>query len=320
MKKPHEIENWALSIIDSVEKNQPIEDSRIELKSTWIEPERAARRLAGHANASRGTPILWLIGVDEDKGIVGVNSLEFKTWFSKVKKCFDGLYPEVIDINIRINEKVIVCLYFLTERIPFVVKNPYFGAKNGGPVSLEVPWREGTEVKSASRNQLIQILSPLQMKPTFEIMNGHLEIKQYEKEYQFYLEINFYIEIKNDQKIQIPFHKCIAYLTYGHGNENVNFENIRMSPRYLPVGSYSNFRSTSLTIESTPDEVFINGSGRLIFTAELMNQKKISGIIKIIDINIEILPIGFDQYILFKYKFRKVHPTKNSISTFEYEM
>lgn len=318
MKNLNEIENWALSIIESVEKNQPIEDSRIELKSTWIEPERAARRLAGHANASRGTPILWLFGVDEDKGIVGVNSLEFKTWFSKVKKCFDGLYPEVIDLNIIANGKTIVCLFFQTERIPFVVKNPNFGKKRGEPASFEVPWREGTEVQSASRNQLIQILSPLQMKPTFDILNGYLEIRPHEKEYEYYLKINFYVEIKNEQKIQIPFHKCKAHITYGHGIKNVNFEKTKMFPPYIHDGSYLKFRSTSITIESTPDEVIINGSGRLIFTAETTNMTKIGANVKNINVNIEILPIEFDYWINMKFKFHKVSPSKNSIGSFEY--
>lgn len=43
----HEIENWALSIVDRVLAGQPIEDVRVELKSTWIDAKKAARRIAG---------------------------------------------------------------------------------------------------------------------------------------------------------------------------------------------------------------------------------------------------------------------------------
>lgn len=45
-----DIEFWALSIIERVEKGQPVEDSRVELKGDWIDPKKAARRIAGHAN------------------------------------------------------------------------------------------------------------------------------------------------------------------------------------------------------------------------------------------------------------------------------
>lgn len=60
-----DIEYWALSIIDRVKSKQPIEDSRVELKASWPDPKKAARRLAGHANAARGEPILWLVGIND---------------------------------------------------------------------------------------------------------------------------------------------------------------------------------------------------------------------------------------------------------------
>ena len=65
--RSHEIESWAYDIIERVQKHQPIEDSRVELKSEWIDATKAARQIAGHANASHGEPILWLIGIDEKK-------------------------------------------------------------------------------------------------------------------------------------------------------------------------------------------------------------------------------------------------------------
>lgn len=64
--RPVEIESWALSVIQQVESRQPNEDARVEMKTNWIEHFKAARQIAGHANAARGDPILWLIGVDQD--------------------------------------------------------------------------------------------------------------------------------------------------------------------------------------------------------------------------------------------------------------
>jgi hypothetical protein len=62
----HQIEAWALNAIDRVRSGQPNDDARVELEAGWPDdPKKAARRIAGHANAARGTPILWMIGVDE---------------------------------------------------------------------------------------------------------------------------------------------------------------------------------------------------------------------------------------------------------------
>ena len=63
-----DIERWALQVIDRVERQQPVEDSRVELKREWpTSPWSTARRIAGHANAARVEPILWIIGVDEER-------------------------------------------------------------------------------------------------------------------------------------------------------------------------------------------------------------------------------------------------------------
>lgn len=52
MRSPEQVEAWVLSIVDRVRKKQRIEDDRVELKAEWPEIAKAARRVAGHANAS----------------------------------------------------------------------------------------------------------------------------------------------------------------------------------------------------------------------------------------------------------------------------
>ena len=43
------------------------EDDRVELKGEWpTDIPKAARRIAGHANASGGQSVLWVIGLDEE--------------------------------------------------------------------------------------------------------------------------------------------------------------------------------------------------------------------------------------------------------------
>jgi hypothetical protein len=162
-------------VVERVKSSQPIEDARVELKAQWPAAEKAARRIAGHANAARGGPILWLIGVDETTGVVGAQVNELATWFPQVESRFDGLAPEHVDVNVPVDGQTVVALYFETERAPFVVKNAAFGQKGGGPVELEVPWRDGTSVRSARRSEMVRMLSPLASNPEIEVLVAHLE-------------------------------------------------------------------------------------------------------------------------------------------------
>lgn len=156
--KPQEIELWARDIVSSVMSGQPVEDSRIEVKSRWIEPEKAAPRLAAHANSSRGDSILWIIGVDEKgRKIAGADPLDSGSWYKSLLKHFDGFAPRLAkDVNIRINEETVVALHFDTHlEAPYVIKN-----LKGGYPEYTVPWREGTHLRAASRADLLSILVP----------------------------------------------------------------------------------------------------------------------------------------------------------------
>ena len=157
--KPQEIELWGRDIVDSVLNGQPVEDSIVELKAKWLEAEKAAPRLGGHANASRGENILWLIGVDERNSyLTNVDATEKGDWYKAVEKCFDGFAPRLLDdVNFKVNENAIVALYFDTAtEAPFVVKNP----KGGFPEYI-VPWREGTDLRATRRENLLRILLPV---------------------------------------------------------------------------------------------------------------------------------------------------------------
>src|SRR5258706_6731434 len=136
--KPFEIESWSLRIIEMVKKGKSVEDSRVELKAEWPEKiEKAARILAGHANAARGENILWLVGVDEKQGGVGADYQELATWFPKVKSEFDGIVPTMQNLNIIVDGQTVAALCFATSRAPYVIQNPVFGSQGAGSVQFE---------------------------------------------------------------------------------------------------------------------------------------------------------------------------------------
>ena len=263
--RAHQIESWALSIIDRVKAGQPIEDSEVELKSEWIPAEKAARRIAGHANAARGAPILWLVGVDEKKGVVGARHEDLADWYPQVESQFDGLAPQLTDLNIPVDGKTVVALLFETERAPFVVKNPSFGKTGGGPVALEVPWREGTRVRSARRADLVRLLSPLQALPDFEVLDGDLVARRYRSEDGFVLHwsltLELYVQLPGEDCVVIPFHRCRVTFEVSPSVGRMAFDKVRLAPPY----SYSRIGYSgplSKTIDGTADEILIYGPGK----------------------------------------------------------
>ena len=169
--RPIEIEAWTLKIVDAVKRNASHEDSRVECKAEWIAPSAAARRIAAHANAAGGEPILWLIGLDRQRGIVGAANNELSNWWSSVQSEFNELAPRMSsDLLIAADDKTIVALLFETDRAPFVVK-----AQDG---YLVVPWREGTRTNSARRSALVHLLAPVVRLPQFDVMGGRVALHE----------------------------------------------------------------------------------------------------------------------------------------------
>ena len=141
-----DIENWARQIIERAEAQQPVEDARVELKADWpTDYPKAARRLAGHANAAHGEPILWLIGLHEQRGPLGASQTDLAPWWDQVRSCFAlNFPPDLTDVNIPHRTGTVVALLFNTDRAPYLVNNP-----SGGLIQREVPWRKATSVHPA---------------------------------------------------------------------------------------------------------------------------------------------------------------------------
>jgi len=85
-----QIEARALEAYDLVSSGARREDSGVELKADWPTPDKAARRIAGHANAARGEDILWIVGLDEARGVCPFAPEELANWWSQVRAVFDS--------------------------------------------------------------------------------------------------------------------------------------------------------------------------------------------------------------------------------------
>ncbi len=267
--RPVEIESWVLAVIQQVEDGQPNEDARVEMKAEWIDSFKASRQIAGHANAARGDPILWLIGVDQETGVVGVDHKELATWLPKISSRFDGVAPDISDINVPYRNKTVVALLVSTERAPFVIKNPDFGSKSGVSIAFEVPWRDGTTTRTATRSDLIQILVPKLALPEIELLDTELSLSKHDK-YRWYLKMELYITPKIGSFVVIPFHRCEVELILTPSNTTIPLSGVRLVPPYKPVPgrSLTSWEPDSLTAAHTRTELIIDGPARVNLSAE----------------------------------------------------
>lgn len=262
------IETWALDVVERVKEGKRVEDSRVELKREWPDDQKAARRIAAHSNASFGSDVLWIIGVDESSGVQGIEAEDLANWWPSVCSHFDGIPPALTDLVISVDGRSLVCLLLDTRRPPYVIKNPVFGSPGGGAVAFEVPWREGTSVRTAARNDLIRLLVPTITQPEIDVLggSGSLSVKTEsfpgDKQLGFWLRLSIpiYLFPRVAEAIVIPFYKCEATLS-DRGSSNI-IDDFGLT-MYCPHSFHSQgITSDSLTIERTSNELIAQGPGK----------------------------------------------------------
>lgn len=259
--RKHEIESWALTVIERVRAGATNEDSRVELKREWISPEKAARRIAAHANSALGEPILWVIGIDQKSGGLVQSPNDLASWWPSVKSLFDGVAPELIDVSITVDGKTVMALYFDTERRPFVVKSI--------PDYLEVPWREGTQTRSAKRNELIRLLTPVAELPQFEILSARFAIQQLQPHpnpvWQLKAELGIYVIPRREGRIVFPFHR--AACTIQLDGQTISLPQIQLDVLVPQKVAEAGFGIVSATTQSSTSELIVTGPGSFSFRA-----------------------------------------------------
>lgn len=276
----HEIENWALSVIERVEAGRPNEDARVELKTTWPEDiPKAARQLAGQANAARSATILWLIGVNQKAGaVVGTSQEEMSAWYPRIAAQFDGLAPHVQNINVPVRGVEMVALLFETDRAPFVVKNPFYGvAGERERVQLEVPWRENDSTRSATRADLLRLLVPQQRQPECEVMGGRLTNQDTANNptaqtLDWSLHLELYVYPKDSTRIIIPDHRCNAEFEIVGQYGKTTFEHaclVSLEESFINP----NWTLRSAVISRSRSAIVINGPGLIELVATVTTAK-----------------------------------------------
>lgn len=155
-------ESEVLRVAELAKSGQPVEDSTWELKRQWPEARiRTARQIAAHCNAACGSNAAWIVGIDDAGEVFDTDSSDFAEWWPQICAHFEGNAPKLIrDCRLRVDGSHIVGLLFDTSQFPYVVRHE---SRDSWPSTLlEIPWREATSVRSATREDLIRLFGSRQ--------------------------------------------------------------------------------------------------------------------------------------------------------------
>jgi hypothetical protein len=309
--RPEQIEAWVLKILDQVTAGRRNEDTRVELKAQWPDPRKAARRIAAHANASGTDTVLWIVGLDEQRGVVvPVTPTDLANWLPQCEAEFDGLAPSLTDVVVPTPAGQLVGLLFDATRRPYVVRNPAYGIEPGDGVSLEVPWRSGTSARSARRDELLRLLVPLQNLPTVEVMSGDgwVERRPGEKQDGFHADVDhplerlehmawvvrltLYVTPRSSERVVFPFH--LSSVKWRQGNDaELQAAKVRLSAPYFHMSTA--VVHDSRTIVSTSGEALVDGPGKLELEARLWELPRDVSATSSLLVDFSLLPAGGDS-------------------------
>ncbi|MBF4996701.1 hypothetical protein IRT45_05970 [Nocardia sp. BSTN01] len=156
-------------IVDYVVNGGKVEDDWTEAKGAWPEPKNAGQ-LAGMANASGGHPILWIVGLSENrhKVIELDEDVDPNTWWMQIRAEFaHEVAPLLTVLRVATDHGPVFALQFETDQAPYLMK-----IQRSGWATTAVPWREGTGLRSATRAELLSILAPSAAVPNLDLIHA----------------------------------------------------------------------------------------------------------------------------------------------------
>jgi hypothetical protein len=276
----------------------------VEAKSTWIAGDKAARRIAGHLNAIGGGRVLWIFGVAETGDVIGASAEEFSNWWPSVLGHFDGPAPSPTEVIVHHEAGSFLAVGFSGYQPPYVVRNPSYGAAGGGPVALEVPWREMTRVRSARHVDLIRILAPRARLPEIEVLKATLELKgTYEPTSDQFLPVEstgtgswsfhatIYCVPADERPVVFPDHRTNVHLS-------------QVSGLHVPLRVLSRSKNDSMILLSGIDRV-ANGPSRIELMASAeYDMRPIEN--EIISCTLCVQPTWVSEQLLIRFDFERI--------------
>lgn len=252
-----QIEARARQAVEVVQAGGRVEDDLIECKADWPD-ESKVRQLAAHANAARGDPIIWLIGVDENSHqVTKPRDVDPADWWAVMSKRFDEVFPELLHVTLHIDEgKTIVALAFTTDQAPYVITT---GAEEGR-VEREVPIRVATATRTARRHDLIRMLAPMVTIPQASPVRLHARIIAFDEHetYPLMLEATVFVEHSGGGAVLLPAHRMWARVE--SDTRHFPFD---LPPIDMSISHTGETTSEPFGIQQNRDGFLVLGSGSL---------------------------------------------------------
>jgi len=219
---------------------------------------------------------------------------------------FDSVAPELSEIWLQTDDGPVLILCFDTSASPFVVKNSVFGNPGAGSVEREVPWREGTSTRSATRNDLIKLIAPLQKTPDIQLLYARVSLKKEEARIEsygeevpeiqklpylsWYVYFELYIQPMTSSPVVLPVHQTELRLWLDDTLlEGYEVERKRLSAPYVFIaGGQGHYDSVS--IENTASEAVVRLPGRLHFEQHFYEQHRELPEISKVKLSLTLLP------------------------------
>lgn len=282
-KSKAQIEAWALAIIDDSRAGRRVEDDRVELKESFVEPAKAARRIAGLANAARTEPFLLLVGIKECVGPVALPSEpEFSRWWAQVTSFLDPVPPRLEHIVVE----GVQVLHLEPDRPPYLVKHKQDPADNSG--LWEVPWREGAATRSARHTDLIRLLVSRARVPDFQVLRANGATGFTDKhEPSLSVDVTLYIVPQTPERLVLPIHQCSMEARWDGRDEYVE-----MRGGLVPLGERK-----SKTIHYGADEVVVDGPGRIRMSGFTLVQIEEIAVAKVIHLRMHLDPLPESDHV-----------------------
>ncbi len=229
----NEIEMAARRAVERLRQHGKLEDDRIEAKRIWIDAPKAARIIAGHANQARGDWIMWLVGVDEKTGdIHPTTPPDLAEWWPTVKSSFASEPPAMMHLHIDDGQKAFTAVVFETHAAPYLTKNP-----KGGVPETEVPWREGTSTRTATRANLMSLLAGVEPTLSFETRSASVRRNaEHPGKVEWSAQLQLYVDFAGPGSTYLPFHRASITL-FSELGEEIDLSPVRFHAANQPLGS-----------------------------------------------------------------------------------
>jgi hypothetical protein len=278
-----QIEARAMQAVEAVLAGGRVEDDLIECKADWPDEDKV-RQLAAHANAARGDPIIWLIGLDENSHQVTMPSdINPADWWAVMSKRFDEVIPELLDATVHVDEgKTVVALAFTTDQAPYVITT----GRKEWRAEREVPIRVATGTRSAHRRDLIRMLAPLVTVPQALPIKviARADVGGVDETYPLGLEAMVFFEQPGTDPVMLP-----AYQMWARVEFDTHHFTSDLPPIVMPLSHSGMPTSEPFGVQRTRDGVVVSGSGSLeVYGSARIEAEKVGLLVQVTPLQVRL--------------------------------